>query len=167
MAKFELYAPILKKLEGGFVNNPADKGGATNMGVTLVTFKAYYGGDKTIYDLKNITDEQWTRIMKVYWDTCKADKIANQSIANLVVDWHVNSGLLGRKGVQECLGLVSDGIFGPKTLAALNSAPQKCVFCKIMDARKEFYRKIVAKSPSQIAFYKGWMNRLKAFEYEE
>ena len=94
------------------------------MGVTLATFKAYYGGDKTIYDLKNITDEQWTRIMKVYWDTCKADKIVNQSIANLVVD-------------------------------------------KIMDARKEFYRKIVAKNPSQIAFYKGWMNRLKAFEYEE
>ena len=27
MAKFDLYAPILKRLEGGFVNHPADEGG--------------------------------------------------------------------------------------------------------------------------------------------
>ena len=165
MAKFDLYAPILKKLEGGFVNNPKDKGGATNCGVTLASFRAVFGRDKTVDDLKNMTDKQWKQIMKTYWDACSADKIENQSIANIVADWSVNSGVSGRKACQREFGLVPDGIFGKKTLAALNSTPQKCIFCRIKDAREMFYKEIVAKTPSQIAFYKGWLNRLSYFEF--
>lgn len=167
MASFDSYAPILKRLEGGFVNNPADKGGPTNCGVTLATFRAIFGKDKTVEDLKNMMDRQWKQIMKVYWDSCKADQIKNQSIANLVVDWTVNSGVAGRKGVQSALRLSADGIFGPKTLAALNAEPSKCVFCRIMDARKAFYKQLVEKKPSQLVFYTGWLNRLKSFEYAE
>lgn len=166
MAKFDLYAPILRRLEGGFVDNPADKGGPTNCGVTLVTFRVIFGKDKTVEDLKNMTDAQWKKVMKVYWDACNADQIKNQSIANIVVDWNVNSGTNGRKGVQKALGLVADGIFGPKTLEALNKEPGKCVFCKIREARESFYRKIVEKTPSQIVFLRGWMNRLNDFVYE-
>ena len=166
MARFESYAPILKRLEGGFVDHPDDRGGPTNMGVTLATFRAYYGKEKTADDLRRMTDTQWTRIMKVYWDSCKGDRIDNQSIANLVVDWEVNSGIKGRKGVQRCLGLTVDGVFGSKTLAALNSQPAKCVFCKVMDARMRYYTDLVAAAPSQAVFLKGWMNRLKNFEFQ-
>ena len=35
MANFDLYFPTLLKHEGGYVNDPKDKGGATNLGVTL------------------------------------------------------------------------------------------------------------------------------------
>lgn len=166
MAKFDLYAPILKRLEGGFSNHPYDKGGATNCGVTLASFRAIYGKDKTVEDLKNMTDAQWRRIMKVYWDACNADKINNQSIANIVVDWCVNSGVSGRKEIQRTFNLVADGIFGQKTLAALNSTPQKCVFCKIRDAREKFYLNLAEKTPSQKVFLNGWMNRLNQFHYE-
>ena len=166
MADFERYAPILKRLEGGFVNNPADKGGATNMGVTLATYRAIFGKNKTIYDLKNITDAEWSQIMKVYWNAVKGDQINNQSIANLVADWNVNSGTTGRKAIQKALGLYADGIFGQKTLAALNAEPQKCVFCKIKAAREQFYTSIVQKTPSQAVFLKGWLNRLNQFEYD-
>ena len=166
MAKFDLYAPILRKLEGGFVNHPADDGGITNAGVTLATFRATFGKDKTANDLKNMTDKQWKQIMKVYWDSCKADQINNQSVANLVVDWSINSGVSGRKGTQSALKLYADGIFGPKTLAAINAEPAKCVFCKIMEARKEFYKKLVEKKPSQMVFYKGWLNRLSNFIFD-
>ena len=65
MARFELYAPILKEVEGGFVDHPADKGGPTNAGVTLATFKTIFGKDKTVDDLRNMTNAQWKRIMKV------------------------------------------------------------------------------------------------------
>ena len=41
MAKVELLAPYIRKWEGGFVNDPADSGGATNMGVTIGTFEVY------------------------------------------------------------------------------------------------------------------------------
>ncbi len=40
--------------EGGFANDPDDLGGATNSGVTLSTYRMYYGQDKTVEDLKNM-----------------------------------------------------------------------------------------------------------------
>ena len=39
MAKVELLAPKILQWEGGFVNDPTDHGGATNMGVTIATWK--------------------------------------------------------------------------------------------------------------------------------
>ena len=71
------------------------------------------------------------------------------------------------KKIQTAVGIKADGIFGPKTLNALNAEPQRCVFCKIKAAREEFYNNIVRKTPSQIVFLKGWLNRLKMFEYDE
>lgn len=167
MADFGKYAPILKRLEGGYVVHPDDPGGATNQGVTLATYRAIFGREKTKEDLRHITDEEWVRVMRVYWDACKGDEIKSQSVADIVVDWSVNSGTAGRKGTQKALGLVADGIFGQRTLAALNKEPAKCVFCKIQEARREFYRDIVRKKPSQEVFLKGWLNRVNTFEFEE
>jgi len=39
MANIQQLVPILLKWEGGYANNPADLGGATNEGVTLSTWK--------------------------------------------------------------------------------------------------------------------------------
>lgn len=165
MADFRLYAPILKRLEGGFSDHPHDQGGPTNCGVTLSTFRVMFGKDKTVEDLKRMTDAQWEAVMRVYWDACKGDDILCQAVANIVVDWNVNSGTAGRKAVQRTLGLYADGIFGPKTVAALNREPSKCVFCRIRDAREQFYRDIVASRPSQQCFLQGWLNRLNQFTY--
>ena len=41
MADIQKYAPKLWRLEGGFVDDPDDHGGATNHGVTLDTYVAY------------------------------------------------------------------------------------------------------------------------------
>lgn len=35
MADYKLLVPFIRKWEGGFVNDPYDKGGATNAGVTI------------------------------------------------------------------------------------------------------------------------------------
>lgn len=166
MASFDLYAPLLRELEGGFVDHPLDEGGPTKAGVTLATFRATFGQDKTVNDLKNMTDAQWKKIMRIYWDACSADKIESQAVANIVVDWNINSGISGRRGVQNTFGLAADGIFGPKTLAALNKEPHRCVFCKIKTAREQFYHNLVEKKPSQKIFLKGWLNRLNRFSYE-
>ena len=166
MADFSLYAPKLKKLEGGFVNHPADKGGATNCGVTLTVFRAFFGKDKEVGDLRRMTDSQWTTIMKSYWDRCGADSMRNQSVAEIIVDWHINSGYPPLKKVQEILGVTQDGIFGPKTMAAINSFDQECLHCRIRRARRSYYEAIVRKAPSQAAFLKGWYNRIDIFKYE-
>jgi lysozyme family protein len=79
--------------EGGFVNDPRDPGGATNRGITIATFRHVFGKDKTVNDLKKITDSQWTTVFKKYfWDKYKADNIKDEWIAYLLVDWLWTSG---------------------------------------------------------------------------
>ena len=41
MADVRKLAPFILKWEGGFVNDPDDLGGATNMGVTIGTYETY------------------------------------------------------------------------------------------------------------------------------
>lgn len=165
MANFDLYAPSLKRWEGGFVNDPADPGGATNMGVTIGTFRTYFGRNRTVQDLKNITPAQWRLIMKTYWDRCKADDIRNQSVAEMLVDWHVNAGYNAIKKTQAAFGLKTDGIVGPKTLAALNGPDSELVFNRLKNARTSYYQRLVNENGSLRKFLRGWLNRVNYFEY--
>ena len=168
MADFDIYAPTLKKVEGGFVNNKKDPGGATMSGVTLSTYRKWYGADKTVRDLKAIPYNEWKAIMKGgYWDIAKCDEYVNQSVAEIVADWCVNSGVKVLKNVQKIVGVVQDGIIGPKSLAAINSRDQKDLHQKIFSARMKYYEDIVKKKPSQAIFLRGWMNRLANFTYSE
>lgn len=173
MANIEKLAPIIIKWEGGFVNHPYDKGGATNKGITIGTFKNYRKSKglptPTVEDLKNISDAEWMDVLKTYyWDRWKADNINDQSIANIVVDWLWGSGVYGIKYPQQVLGVVSDGVVGPKTLAAINDYPDKQeLFTKLWDRRKQHFEGIVKNNPTQKVFLKGWLNRLNDFRYEK
>lgn len=168
MADFKKYAPALLQLEGGYVYHPADMGGPTMKGVTLRSYQEYFGAHKTINDLKNISYGDWQHIMKTgYWDKCRADEIYSQAVAEIAVDWCVNSGVAGIRRVQEIVGAKPDGIVGPITLSLINSSDPKMLFDRIMAARKQFYINIVKRNPSQKVFMNGWMNRLGLFEYHE
>lgn len=167
MADFKIYAPKLLQLEGGYTNHPDDQGGPTNLGITLRTYKAYCGQEKTIKDLRNMSYETWQNIMKdLYWDKCLADEIESQPLAEIIVDWCVNSGMVGLRKVQEIVGCRPDGIAGPITLSMINSSDAESLFKRIWEARQQFYRNIVKKNPSQQVFMNGWMNRLNKFKFE-
>lgn len=169
MAKAELLKPFILRWEGGFVDDPLDRGGATNKGITIGTFRNFYGKDATVEQLKNITDEQWLHIFKSgYWDKWKADDIENQSIADIVVDWAWGSGAATSiKQVQKILGVAVDGIVGDDTLTAINIAGQRSLFVKIHNRRIEFVENIVKRDPSQARFLKGWKNRINSLTFSE
>lgn len=165
MADFKKYAPKLLQLEGGYTNHPDDQGGPTNLGITLNTYRQYCGQEKTIKDLRNMSYGVWEKIMKdMYWDRCQADKIENQSVAEIVVDWCINSGMIGLRRVQEIVGCKPDGIAGPITISMINSSDPESLFERIMSARKQFYVNIVKRNPPQKVFMNGWMNRLSKFK---
>ena len=183
--------PIIKKWEGGFVNDPADAGCATNKGVTLATYRNYCKLKKkpmpTVADLKAITDETVIDILRVYyWNPCKADEIKNQSIANLIVNSVWGSGTGYIKKVQEVAGVKTDGIVGAKTLAAINGADQRDLFTRLWNRRKKWFEDITASSIAAYErkigrkateqellkhtnkrFLKGWLNRLNDFKFSE
>lgn len=165
MANFDLYAPTLKKWEGGWANDPDDRGGATMMGVTIATFRRFFGAHRTEDELRHITPGQWRIVMKTFWDKCKGDEIRNQSIAEIFVDWYVNAGVNAIKRVQKVFGLRADGIVGPLTLAALNRDDSEVVFNRIKDSRISYYRAIVEANPSQKKFLNGWLRRTYSFEF--
>lgn len=167
MAKAELLIPKIIRWEGGFVNDPDDAGGATNKGVTLATFRKFYGAEATVQQLKRITDEQWLHIFEVgYWNIFKADDINDQSVANMCVDWLYNSGVAAIKRVQKIVGVVDDGIVGPKTIGAINAKEAKPLFFQIRAARIAFVETIARNKPSQRKFLQGWKNRILSFDYE-
>lgn len=172
MASFEIFAPKLKRLEGGYVNHPSDPGGATMAGVTFEVYKRYCSANglpsPTLTDLKNISNKEWSDIMKSgYWDKLKADQINNQSIAEISSDWLVNSGVGKIKNLQAILGVSVDGIVGQNTINAFNSANQLKLFNDIKRERTEFYYNIVKNKPSSNVFLNGWLNRLKEFNFSE
>lgn len=165
MAKPEILQPFILSWEGGFANDPDDKGGATNKGVTIATYRHVFGQHKTVDDLKHITDREWLTIFRRYfWDKWKADQIKDQSIANLLVDWTWTSGKYGITIPQKALSLTADGIVGPKTLRAINSYPdQKELFTYLWKQRQAYFKRIA--TGQQRKFLKGWLNRLNGIQY--
>ena len=170
MANLAVLAPFILSHEGGFVNAPYDRGGATNKGVTIATWRQVgydKDGDIDVDDLKKITDtDAIERVMRPhYWNRWKADRIASQSVANIVVDWVWASGKHGITKVQAFLGVKVDGIVGDKTLAALNAQNPCALFDRIKAARVAFIEGIVAANPSQKRFRNGWLKRLNRIKY--
>lgn len=188
MADIKLLAPKVLKWEGGFVNDPTDKGGATNMGVTVGTWKAVgydKDGDHDIdnEDVKLLNKADFERVLQLYWDRWLADKIKNQSVANILVDWVWGSGKWGIVIPQRLLGVTQDGKVGPVTIAAVNAQVPEQFFNKVFQARVDFLNDICLQSLkayerrlgrkatreeinkyTNYKFLKGWLNRLNSFK---
>lgn len=166
MADAKQMVPFIKKWEGGYSDHPNDTGGCTMMGVTIGTYRKYYGRSKTCQDLRKITEEEWLNIFKQgYWDKMKADKIENQSLAELCVDMCWGSGpTTAIKKIQRRIGAQVDGVVGPKTLEILNKNPYEN-FNLLWAMRYDWFHDIVKANPGNKVFLKGWLNRLNDIKF--
>ena len=167
MADYRKLKPFILRWEGGYINDQADLGKQTNKGVTLSTYRSVFGKNKTVSDLKKITDEQWEFIFKkYYWDKWEADNIKDQNVANILVDWLWCSGSYGIKIPQRVLGVSADGIVGSKTIAAINARDGRELFDTIKQERKDFIDRICQTRPQNRKFKNGWLNRINSLAYE-
>lgn len=175
MANFALFIPKLLKREGGYVNDPQDRGGETYRGIARKSNPSWSGW--SIIDAKKkqseikkgtIFPELENNVIafykKNYWDKVSGDKIANQAIAENIADWFVN-GSFSWKKIQRAINNLGqnievDGIVGPQTLNALNKVDQIKLFDAILELRRDLYTEIVQKDATQQRFYQGWLNRL-------
>jgi lysozyme family protein len=156
MAEFENAFQETLKWEGGYVCDPSDPGGETNMGITK--------RDHPDLDIKNLTVEQAKEIyQRDFWNPLY-DKIISQAVANKLFDMGVNMGV--PKAVRQ-LQLVLpppqtiDGIFGLHTLQAVNLAGES-LLPKYKLSLDRYYRDLVAEKPNLNEFLKGWLRRVYA-----
>lgn len=164
MADFEKFAPLLLDSEGGFVDDPDDRGGATNRGITLETFEGWcrkHGYPRPTTDrLKAMSVETWARITKeLFWDKVGGDDIINQRVANLICDWAFNSGVGIITRVQVLVGVKADGIVGRETLRAINAEDPDRLASDLKRLRTAYYHTI-ARHRNNRKYLRGWLNRL-------
>ena len=90
-----------------------------------------------------------------FWDKLLGDGIDSQPVATYCYDWFVNAGHNAIKKIQAVLGVAADGVFGGKTLKALNTAGD--ILPALHDKRVAYYREIAVGDNAK--FLAGWEHR--------
>lgn len=160
------------KYEGGYVNDPHDRGGETNYGVTVAVAREYgYEGE-----MKDMPKELAEEIAyERYLKPIKYQELASYAliIAEILADIAYNKGVSrAGKFLQACLnnignyGLEVDGVIGNGTLSAyreyLDRRKKQGVLnlsCGILSRNGEHYMALVQKDKTQARFINGWMAR--------
>ena len=170
----------LVEREGGFVDHPADRGGATCFGVTEAVARAHgYRGAMRHFP----RDEALAIYRRLYWLRPRFDQVARRAprIAAELFDTGVNMGpavaatflqraltALNRQG-KDFADLVPDGRVGPVTLAALDgflaargARGGETVLLRALEALQgERYLRLAERRPANEAFLYGWLaNRI-------
>lgn len=143
--------------EGGFVDHPADPGGATNLGCTKASWEKWIGASCTVDDIRALTAADVTPLYRQkYWDKVKGDELPS-GVDYCVFDTAINSGP-GRasKFLQEAISVPVDGVIGPITMAAICAADPRQVIDAYSAARVKFLQELSTWS----VFGKGWERRV-------
>lgn len=178
-ARFEtLVKPIFKE-EGGYVNDPVDKGGETNFGLTAKTLENYqarygrnFGENNQPISPKELKKEQGKEIYRnEFFYGQRLHQIESPAIATLMLDAAVLQGPpRSWRFMQEALNsidgenaLVVDGVGGSKTIDKINKLPPSKIgelIKNYTNIRRESVYDTVSGDPSQKRFEKGWISRL-------
>lgn len=156
---------ILLREEGGFVNDPADPGGMTNLGVTAKTWADYTGKPATESVMRGLTQVAVAPLYKSrYWDKIAGDQLGS-GLALAVFDFAVNAGpARAAKMLQSIVGVTQDGQIGRGTLQAVQAYVMRKGIDTLIeaysDARRDYYRAL----PTFWRFGKGWLARVGRIE---
>lgn len=116
MPDYESCVAVTLKWEGGFVDNPHDPGGATNMGITIETLRSYMRHPVTSQDVRSLNPATAKAIyQEYYWEPIKGDMLPH-GLDLVVFDAAVNSGpTRAIELLQGVFGIAQDGSLGPIT----------------------------------------------------
>ena len=160
-SNFERALSLVLDLEGGFVQDPRDPGGATNLGITRATLGKARGRAVSVADVKALTRvEAGSIYRRLYWDAVRADDLP-PGLDLAVFDYAVNSGpARAVRTLQSVLGLAPDGKPGRGTLSAANAAEPSSAIRSLTRERLRFLRSLSIWP----AFGRGWTSRTTRVE---
>lgn len=152
--------------EGGFVDHAADRGGATNFGITRKTLAAWRRRAVAAGDVRALSEDEARAIYREWYVAGPCfDRIEDIALREQVIDAGVlhGTGWAARR-LQEIAGVRVDGIIGPVTLKAVNFAGKTNGLAHRFAARRiRKIARIVAHDPTQLRFLVGWIGRATSF----
>lgn len=180
MSGFDSVFTTTLAVEGGFVDDPQDSGGATRYGITERVARANgYTGS-----MRELPLAEARRIAKAqYWDTLRLDEVDRSSpaIAKELFDTGYNMGIVAAgRMLQRSLNALNrqaadypdvsaDGLVGPMTIAALRAYLAKrgpagvTVLLRALNALQgAAYIELAERRGKDEAFAYGWLkNRVE------
>ena len=155
----------LIRREGGYVHDPADRGGPTKYGITQRTLQTWRGQVVTPTDVRQLTaDEARAIYQRRYVDAPGFATLPDPLRAQVIDDAVLSGPRQAVKDVQRAIGGVTvDGQLGPTTRAALDAAGARLVHARLIQARAVRLARIVQRDPTQARFLSGWLTRATGF----
>ena len=147
---FQTAVEFVLEREGGYSDDPRDRGGETNFGI-----------DKESHpdvDIKALTRDGAIAIYRTsYWQAAKCDQLP-AGLAVMHFDAAVNQGAgAAAHMLQQAIGVKADGVIGPATLAAAAKAGPGAL-TEYAALRGHRYSETVGEDRYGL----GWMRRLMA-----
>ena len=154
-------------IEGGYVNDPTDRGGETKYGISKRSYSKV--------DIRNLTLRQAQEIYyRDFWKQSRMDldRIDHYPIALELFDTSVNMGAgTGRRILQDALNLMNrnqknypdlvvDGIIGRKSFEAYATVDKRILLKVLNGLQFMRYTEICLADPEQERFFNGWMQRV-------
>ena len=149
---FDQAFQLLMGDEGGYVDNPADPGGATCWGVTERVARAH-GYTGPMRDLPLATAKAIAKAE--YWDPYQCDQFDGR-VGFLVLDAAYNGGHPAQ-WLQRAAGVAQDGDIGPVTIAAVRALDPLRVCMRFSSYHQQYYTSLLQLWPE---FGRGWSNRV-------
>lgn len=145
---FCIVIALLLDLEGGYVDDPNDPGGATNFGISQRSYPSV--------SISNLTADQAAQIYYTdYWLKGQCDAIPFP-LNCYHFDACVNQGITAANHIlQETVGVAQDGVVGPLTIAGAARLPRAQHYTYLVN-RLAAYRRLAGWGTYGV----GWVNRV-------
>lgn len=187
MAQFKAAFQITMNNEGGYANNPADRGGETYKGIAKNYWPSWVGWSivdgvlatqptcvNSTLAANGALQSLVSSFYKInFWNTEMLDSLNDQQTANQLFDIAVNMGPdVASRLLQEGINMLApntltvDGQVGPLTISAANNCNAEALYNAICRLRKNRYEAIIRANPSQAPFANSRYSRIKPYQIQ-
>jgi len=164
----ELLDTIIRRIvvvEGGLSDDPQDRGGITQHGLTRTFLQTVTARTWTDDQIKAINTENAVAIFKLWAAMRRIDQLPEDYLlAWVVTDFAVIAGeRRAIRAIQKFLGVPQDGIAGAETQGAwhrMTDEERRGAALFVLAERIVHHGNDITQNPSQSRFAKGWANRV-------
>jgi len=165
MTPDDIIADIIRREGEHYTDLAGDRGGPTKYGITLATLAAWRRHPVTTEDVASLDEAEAVAIYQdIYIRRPRFDGVDDPRLRALAVDSAVLHGVnRAVMWLQRSAGCQADGVLGPASLKAVNSADATRLHASLLAQRVEFIGRLITRDPTQAEFAAGWLARIAEF----